>query len=482
MPTILVLGDQLFDGLPGMPDGPVFMQEDRALATGMRHHQQKVTLFFSAMRHFAAGCGREVRYVRWGESDRGLLENLLAQEQQEVVTYEPHDAGFAKQLRSACAKQGVRLTLLDSPGFLTSADDWTHCAAGTKRRLMADFYQRQRLRLGVLMDGDQPEGGQWSFDADNRKPVPRGKRPPSIWWPEPDGVTQEVIKLVEREFTDHPGAASDFRWPVTHEGAREWLSEFLESRFAEFGPYEDAMLSEEVMLWHSGLSMLINCGLLTPREVVDAALQMPGIPIASREGFIRQVIGWREFIRGIDRDYHQAQRSFSSPFGNSRKLGSAWWDGSTGLPPLDTVIRRVQRHGWCHHIERLMIAGSAMLMSDVDPHEAYRWFTEMFIDSADWVMAPNVYGMSQLADGGLFATKPYISGSAYILKMSDLPRGEWCEVWDGLYWRFIHRNRNWIAANRRMGPVVGGFDRLEPQRRDRILNLADEFIARTTTA
>lgn len=194
---------------------------------------------------------------------------------------------------------------------------------------------------------------------------------------------------------------------------------------------------------------------------------------------MRQVIGWREFIKGIDREYG-GRAPGQNALGQNRQLTEAWYDGTTGLPPLDMVITRARDHAYVHHIERLMVAGAAMLMSDVHPDAAYRWFMEMFIDSADWVMRPNVYGMSQHADGGLFSTKPYVSGSAYLLKMSDFPRGEWCEVWDGLYWRFILRHRDKWAANPRMTMAVRAADRLEPVRRDTILDRAEDFVERNT--
>jgi deoxyribodipyrimidine photolyase-related protein len=200
----------------------------------------------------------------------------------------------------------------------------------------------------------------------------------------------------------------------------------------------------------------------------------------SLEGFVRQVIGWREFIFWIGRERLADYESEPNFFGHRRKLKACWYDGTTGLLPLDTVIRRTEKHAYCHHIERLMVLGSAMLMCEVDPQESYRWFMEMFIDSADWVMAPNVLGMSQFADGGVFATKPYLSGSAYILKMSDYPKDEWCDVWDGLYWRFIDRNLSFFSSNHRMSMMVGGLGRLEPARRERIFGAAERFIERVT--
>lgn len=479
---ILVLGDQLFAGLPGMPDGvPVVMHEDAGLATRWRHHQQKLVLFFSAMRHFAASLDREVLYSSITEQNGSMISRLSGFAPEKVWVYEPADAFFLRDvLRPWAAASGVELVVVPNPMFLTSSADWEAYAGRSKRRLMGDFYQAQRRRLGILMEDGQPVGGRWSFDEENRKALPKSVLPPPVHGFEPDSVTRQVISEVSRLFGSHPGDALEFRYGVTHADARAALAEFLAERLGRFGDYEDAIPQRERTLFHSVLTPYLNTGLLTPAEVVSAALRCQGVPLNSLEGFVRQVIGWREFIFWIGRERLEVYESWPNFFGHRRKLKACWYDGTTGLLPLDTVIRRTEKHAYCHHIERLMVLGSAMLMCEVDPQESYRWFMEMFIDSADWVMAPNVLGMSQFADGGVFATKPYLSGSAYILKMSDYPKGEWCDVWDGLYWRFIDRHLDFFASNHRMGMMVGGLGRLEPARRERIFGAAERFIERVT--
>lgn len=479
---ILVLGDQLFEGLPGMPDGvPVMMHEDAGLATRWRHHQQKLVLFFSAMRHFAASLDRAVLYSSITEPNGSLISRLSGLAPEKVWVYEPADAFFMRDvLRPWAASSGVELVVVPNPMFLTSLSDWEAYAGRSKRRLMGDFYQYQRRRLGILVEDGEPAGGRWSFDEDNRKALPKSVLPPPVGGFELDAVTREVITEVSGLFGGHPGRAADFGYAVTHSDARAALKEFLSERLARFGDYEDAIPTRERTLFHSILTPYLNTGLLTPSEVVAAALATPGVPLNSLEGFVRQVIGWREFILWIGRERLDAYESEPNFFGHTRRLKSCWYDGTTGLLPLDTVIQRTERYAWCHHIERLMVLGSAMLMCEVDPQESYRWFMEMFIDSADWVMAPNVLGMSQFADGGVFATKPYLSGSAYILKMSDYPKGDWCDVWDGLYWRFIDRNLSFFSSNHRMSMMVGGLARLDPARRERIFGAAERFIERVT--
>lgn len=491
---VLVLGDTLFDGLSGMPpDVPVFMREDRQLATRIRHHRQKIVLIFSAMRHFAVRLreqGREVFYRRWEEPDdhADLLAALSATGVEVLHAYEPHDRFFAAELQSWAERSAVELRLVRSPMILTPPEAWQRWRKANPRLLMGDFYRFQRERMRLLIDADgHPIGGRWSHDEENRHPLPRHVLPPPILGFDPDEITREVIELVDREFGDHPGRATEFRYGVTHEEAAEWLREFVDERLDRFGPYEDAIPSRERTLFHGVLTPYLNIGLLTPRQVGSAVLRAHrerDLPINCTEGFLRQLVGWREFIFHMDREYGERGwgPEYSNALGGTRRLKPCWWTGETGLPPLDRVIHRAQVHGWCHHIERLMVAGAAMTMCGVHPDEQYRWFMEMFVDSADWVMAPNVYGMSAFADGGLFATKPYVSSSAYLLRMGDDRRGPWCDVWDGLFWSFVARHRSLFEENARTGAMAENLDALEPRRRERIFAAAAEFIARTTRA
>lgn len=424
MDLTLVLGDMLFDGLPGLPThAPILMVEDFSLCRRVRHHQQKIVLYLSAMRHFAASLASQSYRVRYFDLEQSLDYDIFDRIRKVVKergvrrihTYRPHDRFFSERLSWLAKELDVALILRDSPMFLTSPTDWATYRASHDRLLMGDFYQWQRRRLDILVDERcQPVGGKWSFDEENRKSLPKRLIPPAIWWPQPDTVVGEVIQLTKKHFADHPGDASQFAWPVTHHQAREWLTTFLEERLDKFGDYEDAISSSETTIFHSLLTPMLNTGLLTPKGVLKAAMQrhqVRPVPLNSLEGFVRQVIGWREFVHGIDSEPKQ-DASPTNFFNHHRKLNSCWYKGTTGLPPVDTAIKRARDHAWCHHIERLMVLGSVMLMSEVDPNETYRWFMEMFIDSADWVMGPNVLGMGQFADGGSFTTKPYISGSS----------------------------------------------------------------------
>lgn len=458
------------------------MREDRELCTHFRYHKHKIIFFLAAMRSYAAelrAAGIRVEYETLGESEAPFEERLTAFLRREKVTtldlFEIEDKFFERRIKACATSENIELRFHPSPMFLTSRDEFSRYLATTKKPFMKTFYEGQRKRLKVLVDAaGNPIGGQWSFDEDNRKPLPKDHVCPPLPKPSRTPIEQEVIDLVNREFPDHPGVAIDFWLTTDREGARKWARNFFDRRFQEFGPYEDAISSQHDFVYHSVLTPYLNCGLLTPRECVTTALKVAkeqNVPLASCEGFIRQVIGWREFVRGIYQNFSELQET-KNHFGHRRKLSRAWYEGNTGIPPLDGVIRKTIRYSYAHHIERLMVVGSLMLLLEVDPQEAHRWFMEMFIDSSDWVMGPNVYGMALFSDGGIFATKPYICGSNYYLKMSDYKRGDWCDGVDGLYWGFIHKHKATFAKNPRMSMMAKSVDKLDPAKFDKISRAA----------
>ena len=489
---MVVLGNQLFppDRLEDCGDAVIFMAEDVGLCTYVKHHQQKIVLFLAAMRSYAdelREAGFDVRYFPL-DADEGSYEDRLAcvveeLECTEFVHFEVEDKPMERRLAEFCEQRSLERIELQSPMFLGSRDDFRSFADDRSRLLMGDYYTRQRQRAGLLVDEDgEPEGGKWSFDEANRKKLPKSVQPPEIAAaPHADHV-EDVIDIVEQQFGDHPGTAADFWWPTTREQARGWLKDFLDERLAQFGPYEDAMSQRSRTVFHSLLSPSLNIGLLTPGEVIDAVLERHAsedLPIESIEGFVRQVLGWREFVRGIYRVHGDEQES-GNFWDHERELTDDWYRGTTGIVPLDDAIKTSLQLGWAHHIQRLMVVGNLMTLCEIRPAAAWRWFMELYVDSSEWVMGPNVYGMGIFSDGGLFATKPYICGSNYILKMSDYGKGDWCPTVDGLYWRFIDKHREFFASNPRLALMPRALDRLDEERRKSIFEAAEAFLEEFT--
>ncbi|WP_309300262.1 hypothetical protein [Aequorivita sp. CIP111184] len=267
-------------------------------------------------------------------------------------------------------------------------------------------------------------------------------------------------------------------YPTSFETTKAWLSQFFEHRFMEFGAYEDAIDTENSILHHSVLTPMLNVGLITPKEIIDVCLlyaEENEVPINSTEGFVRQIIGWREFIRGVYESRGSEERT-TNFWKFKRKIPASFYDGTTGILPIDQTIKKVLQTGYCNHIERLMILGNFMMLCEFDPDEVYQWFMELFIDSYDWVMVTNVYGMSQFSDGGLMATKPYISGSNYLLKMSNYQKGGWQDVWDGLFWRFMHTHRDFFLGNPRLGMLVRMFDKMPDSKKERHIINAEAYL------
>ncbi|MEL6836211.1 MAG: cryptochrome/photolyase family protein [Bacteroidota bacterium] len=494
---VIILGDQLFPTAAADLDlgasTVVWMAEDRELCTHYRYHKHKLILFLSAMRSYADHL-RETVTVTYSALDDITIDQsytdrlgaFLDQHPQisSIRSYEIEDHFFADRIREFAEERSLAYETVQSAGYVTSREQFAAYNQSTRRPFMATFYQQQRKRLKVLVDEkNEPLHGQWSFDADNRKKLPKKyvipEQPEHEW----TAHTKAVIDLVNTHFAEHPGEASNFWLATTRQQALNQLEDFLEQRFTDFGPYEDAFEPEEAFLFHSILSPYINMGLITAAEVTERAVsyaQQNDTHYPSVEGFVRQVIGWREFIRGMYHEYSNDMLS-TNFFNHQRKLTDDWWKGTTGILPVDHCIQRADRYGYLHHIERLMVMGNMMLLSEIHPDEVNRWFMEFFVDSADWVMVPNVYGMSQFADGGIFATKPYICGSNYWSKMSSYKKGaDWSDIVDGLYWRFIDQKRDFMRKNPRLSMMVSMYDKMATDKRERLAKAANDWLERCT--
>lgn len=498
----LVLPHQLFREHLDAADGTVFVLiEHDLLFRQYSFHSHKLVLHKASMSRFArrlGAKGHDVVVLRSeaGRSSHVQLADLVRHRRPERVTwFDVVDDWLEQDLYSGLSDGGYRMRgedVLETPNFLTDRgqiDDWF--AANAAR--MHDFYVWQRRRLRVLVDGSgQPAGGKWSFDADNRKKLPRGYTPRTVGRfarhpihqlegtfdfealtepaagaaDEASDDVEQAIAWVAEEFPDAPGDPALFAWPTSAGEARKHLHEFVRERLDDFGPYEDAISTMHPFIAHGLLTPALNIGLLDPREVLEAVLAGagPNTPLASLEGFVRQVIGWREYMRATYRTRGRQMRT-ANRLNHSNGLGDGWWGADTGLAPVDMVVSRVLATGYAHHIERLMVLGNAMSLLRIHPDDVYEWFMEMFIDAYDWVMVPNVYAMSQFAAGEAITTKPYVSGSNYLRRMSDLPAGEWMHDWDGLYWTFIDDHREVFERNPRSRMVVSLLDNMDPDKR-----------------
>ena len=482
MRAALVYPHQLFTDHPALDGTQIcVLVEEPLLMTQYRFHRKKLILHRASMQQFAGRvrrCGQKVHYVEGCQlqTTGDIADVLVDLGIDHVQLVDPCDDWLHQRLTEALTAARIDFTILDDPHFLTPWSVFDRFAADRKKWFFTDFYRLQRKRLDILVDDrGRPEGGKWSYDRENRQRLPSDVTVPPIAWPRTPSPLRRIRKEIEATFPDAMGDADDFCYPVSPDQAVRMLDDFLDHRFDQFGIYEDAIHADQAFLFHSVLTPALNIGLLSPRQVIDAALQrVDRVPLNSLEGFLRQIIGWREYMRGVYRHHGRIQRTRNF-WDHQRPMPGAFYDGSTGIEPVDTIIRRVLRHAYCHHIERLMILGNIMLLCEIHPNAIYQWFMELFIDAYDWVMVPNVYGMSQHADGGLITTKPYLSGSSYVRKMSNFAKGDWCPIWDALYWRFIHRHQAFFGANPRMSVMVSQCRRMG-SRLDQHLGTAERFL------
>jgi deoxyribodipyrimidine photolyase-related protein len=486
----VIFPHQLFRYHPGVSKNrPAILVEDPHLFSGpqrkkMKFHKKKLMLYRASMQAYKdelVSKRHHVLYVDYNP-DAGmspLVEKMKKHGISRMALTDVVDSGLEKNITKEMDAHQIEIDWLASPSFLTPKDWYEDFFEGSKHYSQSKFYIAQRKRLNILIDNKgHPLGGKWSFDPENRKKIPENAPIPELIPSPGNKYTEEARVYVEKNFPDHPGTAEAFIYPVTHKDTLDWLQNFLKSRMEYFGDYEDAMVREQPFLFHSVLTPMLNIGLITPKEVIDQTLSHADaypVPLNSLEGFIRQVVGWREFMRVIYALEEKRERT-TNFWNHTKKIPLSFYKGTTSILPVDTVILRLHEQAYAHHIERLMVLGNIMLLCEFHPDSIYRWFMEMFIDSYDWVMVPNVYGMSQYADGGLITTKPYISSSAYIRKMSDFPPGPWCEIWDALYWRFIHKHRDFFEGNPRMKVMTFQLEKMDKGKLKDHLRVAEGFL------
>jgi len=484
MDVTLIFPHQLFHEHPALLLGrAVYLLED-SLFFGkddhwpLKFHKKKLILHRASMKAYQVELenqGFTVHYLECRSvADLGKGVNTLH-------FCDPVDDVLSRRLQRYARLNQVELHQLESPNFL-SPSDWLETALGGKKKpFMATFYKAQRKRIDILMEEDgTPVGGKWSFDEDNRKKLPKTQPVPEPPTDTPNDYVVEAQEYVSKGFPDALGSNHGFSYPIDRAGALKWLEVFFTERFHLFGDYEDAIHTEHRIMFHSVLTPALNIGLLSPDEIVQEALsyaEKHGTPMNTVEGFIRQIIGWRGFMRAMYMQHGVTERN-GNFWGFTRKMPKSFYDGTTGIDPIDETIHRVLEDGYCHHIERLMVLGNFMLLCRIHPTAVYQWFMELFVDAYDWVMVPNVYGMSQFADGGIFTTKPYLSGSNYIRKMSNYKKGPWCDIWDGLFWSFVADYQEVFLKNHRMSQMGHMLNRMDGAKRQLHRDNADKFLAK----
>ena len=508
---ILILGDQLnldnpaLEGFDATQDG-ILMVECTGEATHVWSHKARIVLFLSAMRHFydclasQYPCGLQgihSSYLKLGEHEFASLKaawakHIDALKPQKVIVCEPGEYRLEQDLIALCQEKSVQLVIRDDTHFMCSKADFKHWASdgksGSKKELrMEFFYRKMRQKYNVLMEGKEPIGGAWNYDAENRKNF--GKLGPQNVPTAPkvniDAVTQQVIDLVEQLFPNHPGSVSHFIWPVTREQALQFLDDFIANKLAGFGDHQDAMWQENdakisPYLWHSLLATSLNLKLLNPREVIAAAvnaynknqLQPNAIPLASVEGFIRQILGWREFIRGV---YwlDMPQMVTSNHYQHTRQLPRWYWSADTHMNCMKQTIEQTMQHGYAHHIQRLMVTGMFGILAEINPREVEAWYLAVYVDAVEWVELPNVAGMALYANGGRFTSKPYVASGAYIKRMSNYCNNcrykpeqktgtEACPI-TTLYWNFLIKHYDIFSRNPRTALMTKNVDRFSAE-------------------
>jgi len=502
MRTVWILGDQLHEEHPALARADrrqdrVLFIESRQSSEEVRYHQIRLVLIFSAMRHRAAALRKEgwkVDYVELADDFTGALRaHVQSHQPSALLMQEPSQYAFRQRLPHLARELGIPIQTLPTNQFLLAEAEFRDWAGDHPHLRMENHYRRMRLKLDILIERNgQPTGGAWNYDADNRQTAnafARSRlRVPVRAQATPDALTQKVIATVQGEFPTHPGNAADFWLPVTRTGAVAWLRDFITHRLEHFGPWEDMMLAGEPTLFHSVLTPLLNIGLLTPRECVDAAVAAfhdGGAPLASVEGFVRQIIGWREFVNGV---YWHRMPGYEelNALAARRPLPPWIYTGETEMNCLREVIGQVVRTGYNHHIQRLMVLGNFFLLGGFSPAAVLRWYLEMYVDAHDWVMAANVIGMVLHADGGYMATKPYAAGAGYIHKMSNYCAG--CRYrpeartgpdacpFNYLYWNFYATHEKRFATNARVGMMLKTWNKKTASEKVQVRREATAFL------
>ena len=490
----LILGDQLspeissLDGFEASKD-TILMCEIWNEATYVKHHKKKIAFLFSAMRHFAEelkASGYNVEYVKLNDKDntgffKTEVERTIKKHKfDHIVVTHPGEYRVLKDMQSWEQDLGIPVKIKSDDRFLCTTEEFAKWAKDRKQLRLENFYREMRKKYSILMNGSDPVGGQWNYDSENRKPPKSGLKIPKPYSSDADGISQEVIDMVAEHFSDHFGDLEPFYFAVTRDQALQALHLFIEHRLKDFGNFQDAMIEGEPWMYHSHIGFYLNCGLLLPMECVKAAeeaFNQDKAPLNSVEGFIRQIIGWREYVRGI---YWLKMPDYANEnfFGAKRNLPDFYWTAETKMNCIRQCVLETKKNAYAHHIQRLMVLGNFALISGIDPVQVNEWFLIVYADAYEWVELPNVSGMILFADGGVLASKPYAAGANYINKMSNYCKNCSYQVakkngpnacpFNYLYWDFLARNRDKLQSNHRISMMYKTYDRMDEDKKDAI--------------
>ena len=505
MPALrVVLGDQLSNEISSLnnidaENDIVLICEVFAEATYVKHHKKKIAFLFSAMRHFSEELRNEkkyqVEYFRLSDPEpmssfTQAVEKTLANHKiDKIIVTSPGEYRVLTEINGWQELFGVPVDIREDDRFLCNQFEFRKWSKDRKNLRMEYFYREMRKKYSILMDGDQPVGGKWNFDIENRKSPNSNFDVPETFSSEPDKVTLDVMKLVEDKFSDHMGVLSGFRFAVNATQAKLALTQFIDERLKYFGDFQDAMIQGEPWMYHSHIGLYLNCGLLSPLECIQAAEQAyhdNHAPLNAVEGFIRQILGWREFVRGI---YWSEMPDYAALnfFEAKRELPAFYWDADTKMNCLHQSVKETSQNAYAHHIQRLMVLGNFALLTGINPAQVNAWFLSVYVDAFEWVELPNVSGMALFADGGYLASKPYAAGGGYINKMSNYCKGCSYNVtkkngpdacpFNYLYWDFLKRNRNKLGNNHRVGMMYKVYDRMSDEKKELIAEDSDKFLA-----
>lgn len=468
----LIFPNQLFKDLSLIEkNNKIFLIEDDEFFSAYNFHKNKLVLHRASMKFYEDYLKKNNFDVEYIEFKKNWHETLREKGFDEIITYELNNFDLEKKI----IKSDFNCIFKKSPMFLSSDEEFTDFFSSKKHFSQTSFYIYMRKKQKILLDNNlKPQGGNWTYDKENRQKIPQDLEIPKTPQIAENHYVKEAKKYIDKYFPNNIGTYDFFNYPVTFDEIDLWVEDFIQNRLENFGIYQDAIVENNSYLFHSNISFALNIGLITPKTLVEKIVNT-NIPLNSKEGYTRQVIGWREFVRGI---YHVIGKNQleSNFWGFKNHLNYKFYTGETGILPVDNVIKKLLKTGYANHIERLMVLGNFFLLCEIKPQEIYRWFMEISIDSYPWVMCANVFGMSQFSDGGLIVTKPYIASSNYIKKMSDYKADNWCQILDSLFWRFVYKYKDFFNQNPRLRILVSNLNRKNQDEIKKLVSTAENFL------